>query len=154
MGNIFGSRSMADTFKKNQEFIAEMNKIKTERHIQMQFQMREREAALRIARDRELVLWLGAFYLVSVPTLFIAWRRTGNSSLLVPFIPFSFILAYQMDKAYGNKLDRIRQEAEMIMQFEPEMLEFPCGLPSASSIDQARIEAEEKKKLHPAIPAL
>lgn len=154
MGNIFGSRSMADTFRKNQEFITEMSRIKTERYIQMQNQMRERQVALKIAKDRELVLWMGAFYLVSVPILYMNWRRTGKSSFMAPIIPFSFILAYQIDKSYGNKLDRIRQEAEIIMQFEPEMLELPCGLPTAWSIDQARLDADEKRKLHPALPAL
>lgn len=144
---------MADTFKKNQEFITEMNKIKTERYIHMHNLMRERQAATEIARVRELVLWLGSFYIVSVPALFMAWKRTGNTRLLAPILPFSFILAYEIDKGYGNKLERIRQEAEMIMQFEPEMLEVPCGLPTASSIDQARLDADEKKKLHPAIPS-
>ena len=145
---------MEETFRKNQEFISEMNKIKTERYIHMHNLWREREAAMKIAKDRELVLWLGAFYLVSVPTLYMTWKKTHNSKILAPIIPFTFILAYEIDKGYGNKLDRIRQEAEMIMQFEPEMLELPCGLPTPWSIDEARLEADEKKKLHPVIPSL
>jgi hypothetical protein len=43
-------------------------------------------------------------------------------------------------------------EAENIMQFEMDLLELPCGLPSASSIDQARLDNDEKKKLHPSVP--
>lgn len=56
--------------------------------------------------------------------------------------------------AYGNKLHRIRLEAENIMQFEMDLLELPCGLPSASSIDQARLDNDEKKKLHPSVPPI
>lgn len=37
----------------------------------------------------------------------------------------------------------------MIMQREPELLEWPMGLPTVSSIDQARVEIEMEKKLHP-----
>lgn len=37
----------------------------------------------------------------------------------------------------------------MIMQNEPELLYWPGGLPSISSIDQARIDIEVQKKLHP-----
>lgn len=37
----------------------------------------------------------------------------------------------------------------MIMQSEPELLELPRGLPTVSSIDQARVEVEMEKKLHP-----
>lgn len=59
-----------------------------------------------------------------------------------------------MDQGYGNKVERVRQEAEMIMQFDSGLLDLPCGLPTASSIDQARIEEEEQKRLHPAVPAI
>jgi hypothetical protein len=45
-------------------------------------------------------------------------------------------------------------EAENIMQFEMDLLELPCGLPSASSIDQARLDSDEKKKLHPSVPPI
>lgn len=40
----------------------------------------------------------------------------------------------------------------MIMKNEPELLEWPCGLPTVSSIDRARVNAEMEKKLHPATP--
>lgn len=154
MGNFFGTRSMEETFRRNQDFITEMNKIKTERHIQMHNQIRERDAATKIAHDRELVLWIGAFYAVSVPLILMTWKKRRNPNFLFPVIPLTFVFAYYADQAYGNKTDRIRQEAELIMQFEPELLELPCGLPTASSIDQARLDAGEKKKLHPLVPGL
>lgn len=87
---------MAENFRKNQEFIAEMNKIKTERHIQMHNQMREREVALKIAHDRELCLWSGAFYSVFVPCLCAGWKRTGRYFYLAPVIPLTFWVAYQV----------------------------------------------------------
>lgn len=37
----------------------------------------------------------------------------------------------------------------MIMQHEPDLLEWPRGLPTVSSIDQARTIKEMEKKLHP-----
>lgn len=37
----------------------------------------------------------------------------------------------------------------MIMQNESDLLEWPRGLPTISSIDQARVEDEREKKLHP-----
>lgn len=40
-------------------------------------------------------------------------------------------------------------EADMIMQNESDLLEWPGGLPSVSSIDQARVDIEMQKKLHP-----
>lgn len=37
----------------------------------------------------------------------------------------------------------------MIMQNESDLLEWPLGLPTVSSIDQARVDIEMQKKLHP-----
>lgn len=63
-------------------------------------------------------------------------------------------MAYYTDLAYGNKIHRIKLEADMIMQHEAELLEWPCGLPTVSNIDQAREETHEKKKLHPQPPVI
>lgn len=84
MGNFF-SNPVEQTIKKNQEYISEMNKIKVnfflnkflffffnkiclkmERWIQMHYQMRERQQAMEISKNRELFYWISSFYAVSV----------------------------------------------------------------------------------------
>lgn len=40
-------------------------------------------------------------------------------------------------------------EAEHIMTHEADSLEWPCGLPTPSSVDSGRLDEEEKKKIHP-----
>jgi hypothetical protein len=54
----------------------------------------------------------------------------------------------------NQRLNVFAAEAENIMQYETDLLELPCGLPTASTIDQARLDNDEKKKLHPAVPPL
>ncbi|XP_046405237.1 plasminogen receptor (KT) [Ischnura elegans] len=153
MGNIFKSAA-EEHLRKNQEFVAEMNKITVERQIQMQNQMRERLMSMQIARARELLYWLGSFYVLAALGMVAGYRRGRKPGVLAPLLPLTFIVGYQADMAYGNKLHRIRGEAENIIQFETDLLELPCGLPTASSIDQARLKEEEKKKLHPSVPPL
>jgi hypothetical protein len=41
-----------------------------------------------------------------------------------PFFPLSFVLVYQYDMYYSNKLERIRHEAERLIREEPELF-FP-----------------------------
>jgi len=155
MGNLLSfSKTMEENMKKNQEFMTEMNKITVERQIQMQNQMRERVMAMQVARARELLYWFGTFYVFAGLGMIAGFCRTRKPGVLAPLLPLSFIVGYQADMAYGNKLHRIRLEAENIMQFEMDLLELPCGLPSASSIDQARLDNDEKKKLHPSVPAI
>ncbi|KAJ6640605.1 Plasminogen receptor (KT) [Pseudolycoriella hygida] len=120
-----------------------------ERWIQMHYQIKERELALEISRSRELFFWLGSFYAVTLMGIVSRYRTTRRSGVLAPVIPLSFILAYYADLAYGSKIYRIRAEADMIMQHESDLLAWPRGLPTVSSIDQARTITEMEKKLHP-----
>lgn len=111
----------------------------------------------------------------SAPIIYFRYKLTKRSNNLIPIVPLTFTVAYLGDYAYGSKISRIRgprlrssvrfnthirlilhsfydfhaAEADMIIQNEPELLEWPRGLPTVSSIDQARVEAEIEKKLHP-----
>lgn len=141
-----------------------------ERWIQMHFQMKEREAAMEISRARELFYWLASFYCVSTVGFIGRFNRTKRPGTLAPIVPLTFIVAYYADLAYGTKVHRIiglriiyralmmaitisctnfSAEAEMIMQHEPELLEWPSGLPTISEIDTARLENDDKIRLHP-----
>jgi hypothetical protein len=148
------SKIMEENLKKNQDFITEMNKVTVERQIQMQNQMRERMMAMQVARARELLYWLSSFYGLAALGMVSGFRRTRKPGVLIPLLPLTFIVAYQADMAYGNKLHRIRLEAENIMSYEDDLLGLPCGLPTASSIDLARLNDVKNKKLHPATPPL
>ena len=43
-------------------------------------------------------------------------------------------------------MTRIKQEAENILMFESELLDFPAGLPSISSLDVARMKMADEAK--------
>jgi len=146
----FVSRIVERNMKSNQDFMLEMNRITVERQIQMQNQMRERMVAMQIAKSRELLNWFGSFYLLTTTGMIAGYKKSRRPGILVPLVPLSFILAYQIDLAYGNKLHRIRGEAENIINYESELLELPCNLPSLSTIDQARQIRNDQLKMHSA----
>ena len=56
-------------------------------------------------------------------------------------------MGYQADLAYGSKVNRIRAEAENILQYERDLTDMPGGLPSLSSIDAGRIKAHVSSAL-------
>uniref|UniRef100_A0A336M880 CSON010997 protein n=1 Tax=Culicoides sonorensis TaxID=179676 RepID=A0A336M880_CULSO len=149
MGSIFSTPSFHETFRKNQEYISEMNRIKMERWIQMHYMIKQREMAKEIAKNRELFFWLSAFYAVTSTGIISRFRRMKRPAILTPLVPMTFVLGYYADLAYGTKLNRINAEAEMIMNHEEELLEWPSGIPTVSEIDQARIETDERVFLHP-----
>ena len=53
-----------------------------------------------------------------------------------------------MDLSYGGKINRIRSEAESIIQYEKDLLEMPMHLPTLSSIDIAREEQKKERMIH------
>ena len=75
-------------------------------------------------------------------------RQSKKPGVLVPLLPLTFVLGYQVDLAYGSKLNRIRGEAENIMQYERDLLEMPLHLPTLSSIDLAREDQKKGLQLH------
>lgn len=115
----------------------------------MHYQIKERELALNISKSRELLYWLGAFYGITTLGLLNKFKTTQRPGVLAPLIPLTFVIGYYGDLAYGSKVHRIRAEADMIMQHEMDLLEWPGGLPTVSSIDQARLEQDDRKRLHP-----
>ncbi|XP_034826172.1 plasminogen receptor (KT) [Maniola hyperantus] len=146
------SINLEEQYRNNEKFLQNLNEIAMERQIQMRHQMAERQKAIEIAKSRDLFLWTTAFSFAAATGLFTGFRRTKRAYFLFPLLPLTFLNLYYLDLAYGNKVHRIRMEAEHIMTHESDMLELPCGLPTPSSIDQGRMDEEEKKKIHPPMP--
>ena len=71
--------------------------------------------------------------------------RTKKPAAIVPLLPLTFIVGYQADLAYGSKVNRIRAEAENILQYERDLTDIPAGLPSIASIDAGRLKAQVRR---------
>lgn len=149
---MFGEKG--ENFEKNKKFMTELQSIQMERQIHMQDQMRLRMQAMQLARAREMFYWWATFYGLGLIGAILVVRKTKRKAALFPFFPLTFIVGYQADLAYGSKMKRIRDEASFIMQFEPDLLEQPGGVPSASSIDSARNSYHDEKrfKVHDSCP--
>lgn len=143
------SINLEDQYRKNQNFLQNINEVAMERQIQLRNQMAERQRAMELAKNRDICLWFTVFSIAATTGLFTGFRRTKRAYFLFPLLPLTFVNLYYWDLAYGNKMHRLRLEAEHIMTHESDMLEIPCGLPTPSSIDQRRVTEEEKQKIHP-----
>ncbi|WAR23364.1 PLRKT-like protein [Mya arenaria] len=137
MGSILG-KTMEDNFKKQQEFMEKNQEIMLERQIQMQNQMRERQASMMIARSRDLFAWFGSFYAICALAGVAGFAKTKKPGPLIPLVPLSFIFGYQYDLAYGTKMERCREEATRVLLEEGSLIQLPRGLPTIQSIDAAR----------------
>lgn len=82
--------------------------LQMERWIQMHYQIKEREEAIAIARNRELFYWVSGFYITSLFGCFSFYQRTRRAAVLLPMVPLSFVMGYYADLAYGSKIHRIK----------------------------------------------
>jgi len=149
MGNV--NQAMAENTAKNQEFMLASQQAALERQIHLQNEMREKLLASQIARSRELLYWFGAFYFISAAGMMAGYSRSRKPGTLVPLLPLTFILGYQLDLCYGSKLARIKMEAENILTWEREVVALPGGLPSPATLDEARARQTEARRLNKAL---
>ncbi|XP_061168111.1 ribonuclease H1-like isoform X2 [Saccostrea echinata] len=149
MGSIMG-KAMDENLKKNQEFMLKVNQLTLERQIQMQNQMRERQMAMMVARGRDIFQWFGAFYGTYASIAILATMKTKGKSkgLIAPLLPLTFILGYQYDLAYGSKMERMRQEADRVLDTESYLLDLPHGLPTFKSIEAGRLKAKDASRVN------
>ncbi|KAK2819048.1 hypothetical protein Q5P01_024609 [Channa striata] len=94
--------------------------------------------AMQIAWSREFLKYFGTFFTLATVGLTVGALKRKKPVLLGPIVPLGFILAYQMDSAYGTLIYRMKGEAESIMESEQDRLDLPHGNPTFESIEKAR----------------
>ncbi|KAA0166526.1 hypothetical protein FNF31_01304 [Cafeteria roenbergensis] len=135
MGSTISS-AMEQSQGKMMEKQGEMQSNMLKRQIVMQKGIAARQMAAARARAKDLLHFVGGFAAFAVPVLVVQAGKTGNKALLAPAIILSLVCAYQADMAYGNKMERIRKDAETMLAETPEMF----GLPAASSLNLTDID--------------
>ncbi|XP_009473295.1 PREDICTED: plasminogen receptor (KT) [Nipponia nippon] len=111
---------------------------KLERQLLMQNQMRERQTAMQIAWTREFLKYFGTFFGLAAVGLTAGAIKKKNPGVLLPIVPLSFIFAYQYDMGYGTLLQRIKGEAENILDTESTLLELPKGPLTYEDLEKIR----------------
>lgn len=73
----------------------------------MQLLMRERMVATQLSVVREAMYWWGGFYGLLLLGTTAGFLKTKKAALLAPMVPLTFLVGYQADMAWGNKMERI-----------------------------------------------
>ncbi|CAO2585131.1 Plasminogen receptor (KT) [Lemmus lemmus] len=139
MGFIF-SKSMNENMKNQKEFMIMHGQLQLERQLTMQNEMRERQMAMQIAWSREFLKYFGTFFGIATISLTTGAIKRKKPVFLVPIIPLSFIFTYQYDLGYGTLLQRMKREAEDILETEKAKLELPKGMITFESLEKVRRE--------------
>ncbi|KAM6290182.1 plasminogen receptor (KT) [Aegotheles albertisi] len=137
MGFIF-SKSVNDRLAAQQEFMLMNSRLQLERQLVMQNQMRERQIAMQIAWTREFIKYFGTFFGLAAVGLTAGAIKKKKPAVLLPIIPLSFIFAYQYDMGYGTLLQRMKGEAENILDTESALLELPKGPLTYEDLEKIR----------------
>ncbi|XP_057236097.1 plasminogen receptor (KT) [Malurus melanocephalus] len=129
------SKAMNDSLKGQQEFM----RLQLERQLVMQNLMRERQAAMQIAWTREFLKYFGTFFGLAAVVLTTGAIKRKNPAVLLPILPLGFVFSYQYDMGYGTLLQRIKGEAESILDTQSSLLEFPKGPLTFEDLEKIRI---------------
>lgn len=115
-------------------------RLQLERQLTMQNEMRERQMAMQIAWSREFLKYFGTFFGIATFSLTAGAIKRKKPALFIPIVPLSFIFAYQYDLGYGTLLQRMKGEAEDILETEKSKLQLPKGMITFESVEKARKE--------------
>ncbi|XP_065904138.1 plasminogen receptor (KT)-like [Dysidea avara] len=140
MGSIMSGmkETMEENFKKQQEFQLNTQRLVMERQIQVQMLMREKMISQQLGGSRDMCYWFGSFYVTAAAGMLGGFARTRHVAIILPIVPLSFIMAYQLDLAFGNKMERIVAEADEILKNEPSLLKLPGGTLTFDNVEAAR----------------
>ncbi|NXB08907.1 PLRKT protein, partial [Cnemophilus loriae] len=134
MGFVF-SKAMNDSLKGQQEFM----RLQLERQLVLQNLMRERQTAMQIAWTREFLKYFGTFCGIAAAVLTTGAIKRKNPAVLLPMLPLGFVFSYQYDMGYGTLLQRIKGEAENILDTQSTLLELPKGPLTYEDLEKIRI---------------
>ncbi|XP_009998951.1 PREDICTED: plasminogen receptor (KT) [Chaetura pelagica] len=102
----------------------------------MQNQMRERQTAMQIAWTRVFLKYFDTFFGLAAVGLTAGAIKNKNPGVLLPIVPLSFVFAYQYDMGYGTLLQRIKGEAENILDTQSTLLELPKGPLTSENLEK------------------
>lgn len=131
---------MNENMKIQQEFMVMNARLQLERQLTMQNEMRERQMAMQIAWSREFLKYFGTFFGIAATLLTTGAIKRKKPAFLIPIVPLSFIFTYQYDLGYGTLLQRMKSEAEDILETEKTKLELPKGMITFESLEKVRRE--------------
>ncbi|KAI9021864.1 hypothetical protein DFJ74DRAFT_103038 [Hyaloraphidium curvatum] len=117
MGSVL-STSMGETMEKNQVKMMEQQRA-------MMLKQREVQMATQLAMARDNFKWFAAFYGIAGVGLLNGFRHTKKPAFIAPLVPLTFALAFQWDLARGAKFERVRAEADSILEKEAQLFELP-----------------------------
>eukprot|EP01084_Bolivina_argentea_P114745 204233_1 len=106
------SSSMGDTMKNT---MAENQKSMMDAQLQMAMKRREMMMAVNMSRARDIFRFYSSFTATVFCLGLVGAIKLKNPGPLLPSIPLGWICAFQYDLAYGNKLQRVRNEAGQIL---------------------------------------
>ncbi|XP_023799232.1 plasminogen receptor (KT) isoform X1 [Cyanistes caeruleus] len=129
------SKAMNDSLKGQQEFM----RLQLERQLVLQNLMRERQTAMQIAWTREFLKYFGTFFGLAAVVLTTGAIKRKNPAVLLPILPLGFVFSYHYDVGYGTLLQRIKGEAENILDTQSALLELPKGPLTFEDLEKIRI---------------
>ncbi|XP_063279748.1 plasminogen receptor (KT) isoform X2 [Prinia subflava] len=118
--------------------VAHHENVKLERQLILQNLIRERQTAMQIAWTREFLKYFGTFSGLAAVVLTTGAIKRKNPALLMPILPLSFVFSYHYDMGYGTLLQRIKGEAENILDTQSTLLELPKGPLTLEDLEKIR----------------
>jgi hypothetical protein len=112
-------------------------------HNQKELMLKQRQLMMahQFAIGKDRFMFFQVLYGFAVIGLPLRAIKTKNPGILAPLVPLSIVFAYQWDMFYGNKMARVKLDAENMIREQPELF-----MPASNNMLMS--EEEYKKMLN------
>ncbi|CAD8056974.1 unnamed protein product [Paramecium primaurelia] len=135
--------TITNSMKENQK---EMQKEMQKKQLEMMLKQRQTQLAMQFASGKEFFNWFASFYALIFPLCILGALKKKSPFPIIPLIPLGFVCGYQYDMYYGDKMKRIRLEAERLIDNEPQLFYFPKNAHIVSQEEYEEILGINKNK--------
>jgi hypothetical protein len=122
LGKLLGIQSPMEGMKENMNYMMQKNtETMIKKQSELMLKQRQLMLAHQFAMGKDRFMFYKYFYYTASLGLLANAFKTKNPHVLGPLVPLSFVFAYQWDFYHGNKLLRVRKEAENLLDNHPEL---------------------------------
>jgi hypothetical protein len=126
LGRLLGIRNpvegMKEEMKNNmQEMMKRNTEVMMKKQSELMMKQRQLMMAHQFAMGKDRFMFYKYFYYTACFGLLANAFKTKNHTVMGPLVPLTFAYAYQWDFYNGNKLNRVRLDAEKLLETNPEL---------------------------------
>jgi hypothetical protein len=122
LGRLLGIKNPMEGMREEMKIIMQRNtEVMMKKQSELMMKQRQLMIVHQFAMGKDRFMFYKYFFYTACFGITGNALKMRNPHLLAPLVPLGFVFAYQWDFYHGNKLNRVRHDAEQLLEIHPEL---------------------------------